>query len=366
MARTKSSAPRITNPVSVSGATRLSKGKSRAPAPPPPKKGRLSKRPAPSDYESEEDVPPRKYRIKAVSASPSPEPESDVERAHPQDGTSGTSHAPRRTRSESLPLHDVEPAEDDIEEEEDYGYGDHEGDNEEDEDELPEPLYDTETAARVAQNLVDALAEAKDNQRCLQPFKKAARVIPHLINPFLSIGSSIECGLRIDPDLTFEEQNFAGIKNMTESLCWEIKSFYDRISEMCPALVKAMDLFANDPAAFESLCKYMDKNANAARRDDCSRIRHHVLIYIDDIPSTLEKDERGWHNRQTARLLCPQDQLEEFDADWLRFANEVMSGVREIDENDLPSFLWDQTATDPNNPYAGLCRGPLLLKAMLP
>lgn len=63
----------------------------------------------------------------------------------------------------------------------------------------------------------------------------------------------------------------------------------------------------------------MDKCANAARRDDCSRIRHHVVLYIPLVSTTLEKDERGWHNQHTARHLCPQDMLTEFDADWLKY-----------------------------------------------
>ena len=62
----------------------------------------------------------------------------------------------------------------------------------------------------------------------------------------------------------------------------------------------------------------MEKCANESRRDDCSRLRHHALMYIPNltVPLSLPKTERGWYNEHTARMLCPQNMLTAFAGDW--------------------------------------------------
>ncbi|KAK7681458.1 hypothetical protein QCA50_015550 [Cerrena zonata] len=75
----------------------------------------------------------------------------------------------------------------------------------------------------------------------------------------------------------------------------------------------------------------------------------------------LKKSERGWNNEYTARLLCPQTMLPQFEADWRIFTQKVKQGEIELCEYHLPSFLWDQTVADPNDITVGLFRGPLLV-----
>lgn len=36
------------------------------------------------------------------------------------------------------------------------------------------------------------------------------------------------------------------------------------------------------------------------------------LYGYGDAPSVLPKDKRGWNNQFTARLMCPQQRLEDF------------------------------------------------------
>ena len=63
----------------------------------------------------------------------------------------------------------------------------------------------------------------------------------------------------------------------------------------------------------------MDKRACEARREDSNRLSRDVLGYIPNLSPGLDstnKGDRGWNNKSTARLLCPQNKLSEFDENW--------------------------------------------------
>lgn len=111
--------------------------------------------------------------------------------------------------------------------------------------------------------------------------------------------------------------------------------FYKDFVGFCPHILKVMHASMDDPGLFGALCKYvrtlflsqqftnhfrfqMDQLAGAARRVDCNRIRTTITSYIPDLPKnvTLRKEERGWLNEHTARLLCPQSKLKDFNKDW--------------------------------------------------
>ena len=99
-----------------------------------------------------------------------------------------------------------------------------------------------------------------------------------------------------------------------------------------------MHALCDDAGTFEELCKFvstlvyvlnhpsihkyhnfqMDFHLRAARREDTGRLRGFILTYVPELKTTqgIRKGDRGWHNRVTARLLCPQDRLREFDEDW--------------------------------------------------
>lgn len=124
----------------------------------------------------------------------------------------------------------------------------------------------------------------------------------------------------------------------------------------------------------------MNSCANNARRDDVSRVNNSALSFIPGVTCpNIEKCERGWNNEITARLLCPQSQLDNFNRDWkkcvlycvstrcschifVRFAEGIKSGSMALSEHNLPSFLWDQDAVVPEDPASGMFRGPVLLK----
>lgn len=125
----------------------------------------------------------------------------------------------------------------------------------------------------------------------------------------------------------------------------------------------------------------METTSCAARRMDVNRINNAIIEYIPDLPGKkLRKEDRGWSNQHTARLLCPQTMLNEFDADWrrlvhthivtpiltpilfVRFTQRIKDGELGITEHDLPSFLWDQSLRTPGcDITVGLLRGPVLV-----
>lgn len=69
----------------------------------------------------------------------------------------------------------------------------------------------------------------------------------------------------------------------------------------------------------------IDHFAHASRGDDTNSLRPDIMVLMrqewcmplygyGDAPDVLPKHGRGWNNQFTARLMCPQRLLEDFDA----------------------------------------------------
>lgn len=63
-------------------------------------------------------------------------------------------------------------------------------------------------------------------------------------------------------------------------------------------------------------------HARGARSDDVGALRYNAMSYLPVVagiepisPSDRNKCDRGFANHATARLLCPRNMLDEFDAD---------------------------------------------------
>ncbi|KAI0686796.1 hypothetical protein BC835DRAFT_1420173 [Cytidiella melzeri] len=114
----------------------------------------------------------------------------------------------------------------------------------------------------------------------------------------------------------------------------------------------------------------MVKHALAARRDNIAGLKgsiHNYIISEEPIPAGTPKNQLGWGNITTARLLVPQHMRVAFDRNPTSFCNAVTSGKKDITKNilakNLPSFLWDDDeGSDCEMFDEGLLRGPLLLK----
>ncbi|KAI0736215.1 hypothetical protein C8Q72DRAFT_879537 [Fomitopsis betulina] len=70
------------------------------------------------------------------------------------------------------------------------------------------------------------------------------------------------------------------------------------------------------------------------------------LYGYGDALDVLPKHGRGWNNQFTARLICPQRLLEDFDAGESDFRTKVGSGDIVIAPGDYTSLLYDQKLAD--------------------
>ncbi|KAK7682758.1 hypothetical protein QCA50_014141 [Cerrena zonata] len=219
----------------------------------------------------------------------------------------------------------------------------------------------------AAEKLADAITTRDSrllsvyNQR-LAPCRKCGRMMHRIISPFESITSNFEIALCLDSSLPFAQQDLdESLKNLDEATFIKTIKINKAICAMCPRLPKARRLLKDEPEVFMQLCKY----AGSARRDDISRLRGivHTLIPNYRGPLDLPKADRGWHHLCTARMLCPQNKLMEFERNWDEFSDDVLATRVRISTCDLPSFLWDQDAVVQGDRLAGLLRGSLILKS---
>ncbi|KAI0364807.1 hypothetical protein BV20DRAFT_982988 [Pilatotrama ljubarskyi] len=120
----------------------------------------------------------------------------------------------------------------------------------------------------------------------------------------------------------------------------------------------------------------IDYTVRATRGDDTGSLKERVIKYMSAMsglhdeyqkaPGVIEKSHRGWYNWYTARFLCPQEMLVDFDHNWEEFAERILrtdEDALQITAGDLPSFLYDAALADWNDDEAGLMQGPLLLTA---
>ncbi|SJL18055.1 uncharacterized protein ARMOST_21627 [Armillaria ostoyae] len=94
--------------------------------------------------------------------------------------------------------------------------------------------------------------------------------------------------------------------------------------------------------------------------DDTSKINDNIIRYSttsisDDTPVLdIKKYRHGFNHIHTARLLCPQWWINDFDKDPQAMMVDLPTKVT---PQYLPSFLYDQTLADANDPRAGLFMG---------
>ncbi|KAI0369421.1 hypothetical protein BV20DRAFT_363799 [Pilatotrama ljubarskyi] len=134
------------------------------------------------------------------------------------------------------------------------------------------------------------------------------------------------------------------------------------------------DIKILDDDQLVTYAKYIDHCARASRGDDTSALRNDgILLMSDEVtrptpayanaPATLVKYQRGWNNKYTARLLCPQEKLEDFDRDTDAFTAAVQAGDIDVTAAQYPSFLYDQKAAEDAPEDAiepGFLKSPLL------
>ncbi|CDO75465.1 hypothetical protein BN946_scf184935.g1 [Trametes cinnabarina] len=227
----------------------------------------------------------------------------------------------------------------------------------------------------------------------LDHYHHQSRLLPRVISPFMNPFEVLEFGLTYDldnnPDMdhlysdsesesdthtdsdseySLEKQERAQ-RNAARARTRELIFQYNGILDVLPDLRTDAKYFDEDELI--TLTDFVRTRMNAARCDDSGRIRDLVITYMIakipapqrgcGVPSLLAKHERGWQNKHTARLLCPQRLLSDFDADWQSFVDRVLTNKRPIKGGDFASFLYDQDLANPNDDDAGLLRSPYFL-----
>ncbi|KAG6838784.1 hypothetical protein C0991_008483, partial [Blastosporella zonata] len=130
---------------------------------------------------------------------------------------------------------------------------------------------------------------------------------------------------------------------------------YWLIVEAKPRLEEVLYHINQDPTQLTLFINKLVEFIWSARVDDTSSLKSASLAYIlptlqeqlvPRIPATGIKAGRGFNNRTLARMLCPSNKLQIFDADPDTFMTDVQEGRRKIKAKDWPTFLYNVAAMD--------------------
>ncbi|KAF5334597.1 hypothetical protein D9758_018432 [Tetrapyrgos nigripes] len=118
--------------------------------------------------------------------------------------------------------------------------------------------------------------------------------------------------------------------------------------------------------ALQSYTKKMQLHAARARSDDTGKLKRDMDRLLAN-PSArrvkiFSKTSMGWYDKYTARLLCPIDDLDDFDEDPDTYMDNVLTGTGSKHWSEWSTFLYDEGLVDNDNPAAGLFQGPLLVR----
>ncbi|KAI0326964.1 hypothetical protein GY45DRAFT_1257881, partial [Cubamyces sp. BRFM 1775] len=129
-------------------------------------------------------------------------------------------------------------------------------------------------------------------------------------------------------------------------------------------LIHCEDYLHDNPDVGIKVLDYIDKVAARARGDDLSRLRNRVIIFTapEWLPHLKVKNNRGFKNVITGRLLCPITKLTEFDEDPEGFCRAVRDGRTKITSRDWPLFLYDEGLVVKGKIKPGLLRSPFLVQ----
>ncbi|KAI0374976.1 hypothetical protein BV20DRAFT_405450 [Pilatotrama ljubarskyi] len=251
----------------------------------------------------------------------------------------------------------------------------------------PSPYNDTvaEKRARKREKKLTKILDAMEHDRTtdrsseeIKGMRIAARLVSRMINPFLSTHDALvfgqgntevtddesSCDEDADEDETEDERaSKLQVRNQERELRYQ----YAALLDIMPDLKTDIGILDDD--------QLVDYCARASRGDDTSAVRNDGILLLSDAatrpwpsyeraPPKLQKYQRGWNNTYTARLLCPQDMLHEFDKDPDAFCIAVLAGDKDITAAQYPCYLYDQKlveeapedATEP-----GFLLSPLLL-----
>ncbi|EIW59004.1 uncharacterized protein TRAVEDRAFT_48132 [Trametes versicolor FP-101664 SS1] len=147
---------------------------------------------------------------------------------------------------------------------------------------------------------------------------------------------------------------------------------YHAILDVMPNL--KMDLPLLDADQLVTYTNFVNHFACASRGDNTNSLRKDILLLYrkeglrldplySEAPSNLVKHRRGWENNYTARLLCPQELLNTYNANPKVY--RVKAGTIKITPGAYCALLYDQklaaTSSGEGDEHVGLLRSLLLV-----
>ncbi|THU84523.1 hypothetical protein K435DRAFT_806617 [Dendrothele bispora CBS 962.96] len=147
--------------------------------------------------------------------------------------------------------------------------------------------------------------------------------------------------------------------------------------------VDAYNLLLKRVSGFKSLVESLRSEDTTDKLDDMlnwldgsdtNLLRSKVLVYMLDDPllDTLDpplsaeepsKANRGYKHDYTAELLCPRNLRKSFLKDKKKVKNKMSSGHSKVNNSSLPFFCYDRELYDNKDPWQGLFKNMLLIRA---
>ncbi|TFK27541.1 hypothetical protein FA15DRAFT_560127, partial [Coprinopsis marcescibilis] len=190
------------------------------------------------------------------------------------------------------------------------------------------------------------------------------------IYAFANVNALLLAGLSASVDEPPETQQcvlssltFASYSNMCR-LLRELR-VYSSLMSLVPTLEDGLLESSEEEVMF--LASLIQKGANSARSDDTKTLKSVIIDWItpldgEPLRPTLHrhiKVDRGFNHERTGYFLCPAgtDWSDPIVKSQLKDKELVMTGAH------WPLFLYQNEKYDPEEPWRGLCKGFLLVKA---
>ncbi|KAK0471656.1 hypothetical protein IW261DRAFT_1666963 [Armillaria novae-zelandiae] len=150
-----------------------------------------------------------------------------------------------------------------------------------------------------------------------------------------------------------------------------LKAFNTLTSYWSLDLSKDLDYFVNADDGVSKISMALHKGFRCARQEDTHKICDSILkIIVKDprkesvpFPIPMIKSAQGFSYIETARLLCPQTNLEMFNYD-TEWRQQLCEGKIKVSYWELPSFLFDQSKVLPKDDLAGCMEGFVLVRTV--
>ncbi|KAI0056518.1 hypothetical protein BV25DRAFT_1920956 [Artomyces pyxidatus] len=188
-------------------------------------------------------------------------------------------------------------------------------------------------------------------------YRLAGRWIPRAVDPFCDIKPALQYVKFIlihgkkEASRRYRDlpaPRISKYRTIYKELCRQIPDFKTKLKE-CDDLKK--------------LSKLISVGATRARSDDASRLKQLSPQYAHpDMSQRIpvvkkDKSDRGFHQPDFARLLCPITHLAEYDDNPAATRAKMLNGEIAVTGKALPAFLYDEDMYDPDDMMAGLLRG---------